>query len=529
MKQNLYHTSKVTLFYLKRNKWKMFFWLAGLIILTLIIPPAFKNIYPDNKELIPVFEMFKSPAMEAMLGKAHLSHVNLATMFAYEMQLFTVILVAIMNILFVAKDTRGEEEDGCLEIMRALPIGRDTVLASAVIQRVIVNIVLGLVIGVGLSIINIPHFTTEGNFLYGASLAASGLMFGMLTLMVAQLAATRSQTVGISISLLLIMYLLRAIGDVSAEGLSNAIPLGWIPHTEVYSNNHWWPIVALMITVAVLLIISFVLNGRRDAEAGMLPTLAGRAEAGWLLKSTLGMQFRLQRTGIITWGIGMFVLGLSYGSVFGDLDAFFKNNPMLKRMLTGDGTNYAEQFVPILMAIMGMIATIPVLMVIFKIRKEMAIHREELILSHPVSRTSYLMSFVWVGLLNSIVMIILAALGMYAGEASSMKNPIALEKIITAGAVYIPAILIFAGLAVMVVGWFEKMSVLIYLYLAYCFLVVYLGQLLDVKKWLKEMTPFGHVPRLPVADMNWPPLLWMLFIAVICIVVGMLGFRRKDI
>ena len=61
---------------------------------------------------------------------------------------------------------------------------------------------------------------------------------------------------------------------------------------------------------------------------------------------------------------------------------------------------------------MGMIATIPVLMAMFKIRKEMAIHREELILSHPISRTRYLMSFVWIGLLNSIVMIILAAASM---------------------------------------------------------------------------------------------------------------------
>ncbi|AMY06167.1 ABC transporter permease [Staphylococcus condimenti] len=529
MKQNLYHTSKITLFYLKRNKWKMFFWLAGLVLLTLIIPPAFKNIYPDNKELIPVFEMFKSPAMEAMLGKAHLSQANLATMFAYEMQLFTIILVAIMNILFVAKDTRGEEEDGRLEMMSALPIGRDAVLTSAVIQQVIVNSVLVLAIGIGLSLINIPHFTVEGSFLYGASLAASGLLFGMLTLVVAQLSATRSQTVGISISLLLIMYLLRAIGDVSAEGLSNWMPLGWIPHTEVYSNNHWWPIITLIASSAVLLIIAFILNSRRDAEAGLLPTFSGHAEAGWLLKSTLGMQFRLQRTGLIAWGIGMFVLGLSYGSVFGDLDAFFKNNPMLKRMLTGDGTNYAEQFVPILMAIMGMVATIPVLMAIFKIRKEMSFHREELILSHPVSRIRYLMSFVWIGLLNSVMMIIFAALGMYAGEASSMKNPIAFEKIIIAGAVYIPAILVFAGLAVMVVGWLEKMSILVYLYLAYCFLVVYLGQLLDVKKWLKEMTPFGHVPRLPVADMNWPPLLWMLLIFIICMVVGIIGFRRRDI
>ena len=56
----------------------------------------------------------------------------------------------------------------------------------------------------------------------------------------------------------------------------------------------------------------------------MLPSFPGHAKAGWLLKSLIGMQFRLQRTGIIAWGIGMFVLGLAYGSVFGDLDTFLK-------------------------------------------------------------------------------------------------------------------------------------------------------------------------------------------------------------
>ncbi|MEL0537543.1 ABC transporter permease [Staphylococcus debuckii] len=529
MKQNLYHTSKITLFYLKRNKWKMFFWLAGLVLLTRIIPPAFKNIYPDNKELVPVFEMFKSPAMEAMLGKAHLSKVNLASMFAYEMQLFTVILVAIMNILWVAKDTRGEEEDGHLEMMLALPVGRIAILASAVIQQAILNAVMGIIIGIGLTMMNISHFTVEGGFLYGATLAASGWMFGMLTLVISQLAVTRSQTTGISISLLLIMYLMRAIGDVSIQGLSNWVPLGWIAHTEVYTNNYWWPVAALIATGLVLFVIGYILSGRRDIEAGMLPSFPGHAKAGWLLKSLIGMQFRLQRTGIIAWGIGMFVLGLAYGSVFGDLDTFFKNNPILQRMLTGNGSNYAEQFVPILMAIMGMMSTIPVLMAIFKVRKEIAIQRDELILSHPVGRTRYLMSFIWIGLLNSILMVILAGLGMYCGEISSMNHPIAFEKIISASLVYIPAILVFAGLAVLVAGWFGKMSILVYLYLAYCFLVVYLGQLLDVKKWLKSITPFGHVPRLPIADMEWSPLLWILLLAFIFIVTGLIGFRRRDI
>ena len=120
-------------------------------------------------------------------------------------------------------------------------------------------------------------------------------------------------------------------------------------------------------------------------------------------------------------------------------------------------------------------------MAIFKVRKEIAIQRDELILSHPVGRTRYLMSFIWIGLLNSILMVILAGLGMYCGEISSMNHPIAFEKIISASLVYIPAILVFAGLAVLVAGWFGKMSILVYLYLAYCFLVVYLGQLLDVK------------------------------------------------
>lgn len=529
MKQSLHHTSKVTLFYLKRNKWKMAFWLIGLIALTLVIPQSFANLYPNQKELVPMFEMFKSPAMEAMLGKAHLSQVNIATMFGYEMQLFTVILVAIMDILFVAKDTRGDEEEGRLEILRALPIGRRSVLMSAVIQQVIVNVLLGVIIAIGLMFTGIAHFTNEGAWLYGLSLASAGFMFGMLTLLLAQLARTSSQTVGISISLLLVMYLVRAVGDVSADWLSNIVPLGWIPQTAVYSSNHWWPVICLTLLAILLLVFAWILNGHRDAEAGLLPERAGHDHASRLLKSPLGFQLRLQRTGLIAWAIGMFVLGLSYGSVFGDLDSFFKNNPMLQRMLTGNGHNYAEQFVPILMAIMGMVSTIPVLMALFKIRKEIRIGRTELVLSHALSRTRYFMSFIWIGLLNSVVMVSLAALGMYVGEAASMKHPITFDKIMNAGLVYIPAILVFLGIAVCILGWFEKLSILVYLYLGYSFLVIYLGQLLNVKKWMKEITPFGHVPRLPIADMNWTNLFVMLCIAFVLLGIGLYGFRRRNI
>ncbi len=529
MKQATYHTFKLMKFYLKRNRWKTAFWLLGLIVLTLIIPQSFANLYPNEKELIPVFEMFKSPAMEAMLGQAHLSQVNLATMFGYEMQLFTVILVGIMNILFVSKDTRGDEEDGRLEILSALPIGRHAVILSTVFQQVLINVVLGCVIALGLMFTGIDHFTAEGAWLYGLSLTASGFMLGMMTLVIAQLASTYSQTMGISMGLLLIMYLLRAVGDVSLSWLSDVVPLGWIPQTAVYSENNWWPVFALLGLAAVLCISAFALNGRRDAQAGLLPERKGHAHASSLLKSPLGLQLRLQRTGLIVWSIGMLVLGLSYGLVFGDLESFFKTNPMLQRMLTGKGDNYAEQFVPILMAIMGMVSTIPVLMAVFKIRKAMRLSHTEIVLSHAVSRVRYVMSFIWIGLFNSVAMISLAALGMYVGAASSMKTPIAFEKIMYAGWVFIPAIVIFLGLAVFVMGRIEKASLLVYLYLGYTFFVIYLGQLLNVKQWMKDLTPFGHVPRLPIADMDWPAALVMLVIALLLLVFGVIGFKRKDI
>lgn len=529
MTQKRLTLSKIMLFYLKRNKWSIIFWLVGLIALTLMIPQSFANLYPDKQALVPLFEMFKNPAMQAMLGKFSLDQMTIATMFNYEMLMFTVILVSIMNILFVSKDSRGDEEAGRLAMLSALPIGRTTLILSTIIQQGIVNVILGVSISIGLMFTGIDHFTVEGAWLYGMLIAVSGFMISMLTLLVAQLTTTQSQTTGISISLLLIMYLIRAIGDVSASWLSYIVPLGWITRADIYSHNHWWPVAALFGMSLILLIIAVILNRHRDMESGLLPTFKGHSRASSLLKSPLGLQLHLQRTGIIVWAIGMLMLGLSYGSVFGELENFFKENPLLQRMLTGKGNNYAEQFVPILMAIMGMISTIPVLMAIFKIQKEIRLSHTESILALPIHRIRYLMSFIWIGLINSVLMISLAALGMYMGAVSSMDKPIAFNKIFTAGLVFIPAILVFAGLAVCIIGWFKKGSLIVYLYLAYSFLVVYLGQLLNIKQWLKKVTPFGHVPRLPIADMDWSATIIMLVIAMILFISGIVGFKYKDI
>ncbi|MHD0396675.1 ABC transporter permease [Staphylococcus simulans] len=521
--------SKMIGFYLKCHQWAIICWLVGIVVLTLIIPQSFAKLYPDKQALAPLFEMIQNPAMQAMLGKFHLGQMTIATMFGYEMLMFTVILVGIMNILFVSKDIRGDEEEGRLALLTALPVGRHTLMLGTMIRQLFINVVLGIAISIGLLYTGIDGFTVEGAWLYGALLATSGFMMAMLTLCVAQFTTTQSQTTGVSISVLLIMYFMRAMGDVSASWLALSVPLGWVTRSDVYSQNHWWPVIALLGSALIFMIASLILNHQRDMASGLLPNFRGQRRVSHVLKSPFGLQLRLQRTGMMVWGIGMLMLGLSYGSVFGDMEHFFKDNPLLQRMLTGKGDHYVEQFVPILMAIMGMVSTIPVLMALFKVQKEIRLQHTEIVLARPVHLLRYLMSFIWIGLINSVLMVSFAAIGMYIGAVSSMDKPLAFHQLLAAGLVYTPAILVFLGLAVCVIGWLKQGSLLVYVYLAYSFIVIYLGQLLNVKPWLKQITPFGHVPRLPIADMDWQATSIMLIIAFVLFIAGMMGFKSKDI
>ncbi|MDN8847986.1 ABC transporter permease, partial [Staphylococcus aureus] len=106
-------------------------------------------------------------------------------------------------------------------------------------------------------------------------------------------------------------------------------------------------------------VIALALNHIRDINAKMLPQLPSRKRATWYMKSPLGLQIKLQKAGFCYFAIGLFVLGLSYGSIFGDLDRFFKDNPLLQSMLSNKGNNYVEQFLPQLMLVMSLISTIP--------------------------------------------------------------------------------------------------------------------------------------------------------------------------
>ena len=90
----------------------------------------------------------------------------------------------------------------------------------------------------------------------------------------------------------------------------------------------------------------------------------------------------------------MFIFGLTFGSVFVDIDAFFKENDVLARLIPQDSEyKLTDQFIGLLMSIVSIMATIPVLMFLLKLWQEEKSGRIEALVSKSLSSKNYFWIF----------------------------------------------------------------------------------------------------------------------------------------
>jgi len=242
------------------------------------------------------------------------------------------------------------------------------------------------------------------------------------------------------------------------------------------------------------------------------------------------LALRLQRTGIIAWVIGMLLLGLSYGSVLGDVESFFAGVELLESMLTpAGGLTVAEIFLAMIMSICVLISTIPVLMTMLRLKGEETRNRTEHLLGRAVSRTTLLGSYFLVSLIAGFVMLLSVVFGLWSAGNAVIEGGLAISMLIKAAMVYLPAVWIMLGATVLIYGIAPKFTGFVYLYLLFSFIVVYLGALLQFPAWLVHLSPFGLIPQIPVEDMNGMVVTIMTIIAFVLTIAGFIGYGKRDI
>lgn len=525
------NTGKLSRFIMRRDRIRIPVWLLSLVTITFVVALTFPDLYETAGDRQQIAETMKNPAMEAMLGKAYgIDNYTYGAIMANQMLLFTMLAVAVMSILLVARHTRADEEDGRIELIRSLPTGRLSNLNATVMVVFGVNIFLALIVGFGLYALGIEGMDLEGSLLYGFVLGTVGIFFTAVSAVFVQVSENSWGAIGLSFTTLGLSYLIRAAGDVGDGILSWFSPLGWLLGTEVYVNNYWWPIAITVVASILLVVLAFLLNGIRDLESGFLPARPGRKHASALLRGPFGLSFRIQRTGLIAWSVAMYIFGASYGSIFGDLESFIKEIDMMQELINPvEGSSLVDQFIPTLMSVMSLIATIPVLMTMLKLVGEERKNRTEHLLSRAVSRTRLMASSFILSIITSIVMLSLAGIGLWSAGTAVVEDGLVFGKIYGAAMVYLPALWAMIGVAVLLIGFVPRFTGLIWFYLVYSFFVVYLGSLLKFPDWMAKLTPFGHIPQLPVEDMDYMKAAVLTIIAVVLTILGFIGYNKRDI
>ncbi|MDR2106277.1 MAG: hypothetical protein LBP24_02590 [Coriobacteriales bacterium] len=527
-------------FILRRDRLWLVLWTLGCLTLATSFAPLLPEMVGDVQSMEVLRETMRNPAMVAICGIAYGDAYTWGVMYSQFMLIWSAVLVAAMNILFVVRHTRTDEEEGRLEILGALPVGRGANLLAVLAVAFGFDLVIALASGAGIAAFGIEDMGITGSLLFGAAIGACGLFFAVITALFAQLATTSRVSAGLSFTALGAAYLLRAAGDVGSgagsdagsELLSLISPLGLIERCHLFVDDRAWPLLALLAAVLVPAGAAFALNARRDSGAGLIAPRAGRARASVLLSGALGLAWRLTRGTVLAWVLVVFTLAASYGSIFGDMTSFFESNDLYRLMagsLEGGTGDLMDPILSMLALIMSAIAAVPAVLVVLRLKGEERRGRLEHLLSCAVPRTRLLAGYVLIAVLLAFVLQMMIALGTWSTAVMVMDDPIALGLMVKIALNYLPAVLFFVGLAALLVGAAPRASVLVWLLLGYSFLMVYVGSLLNLPTWAQEGTPFGVLPRYPVEATEPAVAIALCAGAAALTCIGLFAYRARNI
>jgi ABC-2 type transport system permease protein len=516
---------------LKQERFKITMWLLGLLAITLATAATYPSAFPDTASQQAYALITENPAMKAMIGIGYeMEDMSVGAVFAIEMLLFSAIAVAVMNILIISKSTRADEEEGRAEVIRSLPVGRLSYLSAAIIVMIITDMVLAVLTGMGLTALDSQSYSLQSSFLYGAILGVTGLIFAAIAAVFAQLSQTSRGTIGYSFAILILSYIVRAIGDAGNETLSLFSPLGLILRANVFAGNHWQPVIVLVCIIIILFAVAFYLNSIRDIGSGFLPDSKGKTHASPFLQTPFGLAFRLQRTTIISWTISVFAICVAFGFVLKDLETYFADNEYVQSVMALDPSiSLTDQFLTLLVGIISITSVIPAVMVVLKLKGEEKRNRTEHFFSRAVSRTHLITTYTLLALFISLVMGFINALGLWASGNSVLKEPIDFMEILSTVYVYLPALWAVVGLTVLLIGAAPKLTSFVWLYVVYCFVVLYLKETLDLPETLVNLSVFEHIPQLLTDELRILPLIILTGLFMITFTIGVIGYNKRDI
>jgi ABC-2 type transport system permease protein len=520
-------TVTLTRFILRRDRVRILVWIVATVLLVALTAASVKGLYPTQAALDDAAAATHGNAAAIALNGPDQGLDTIGGQVAFQVGAFGLVVVALMSMFMVGRETRAEEELGRLEQVRAMAVGRHANTAAAWTVTAGMNAAVATFVTLGLLSQGLPR---PGSVVFGVSFCALGLVFASVATVAAQITENTRVVYGSTGAVLGAAFVLRAAGDIGDGTLSWLSPIGWAQKTRPFAAERWWPLLIAAGFTVGLLSIAGVLAARRDLGAGLIPPRPGPRVAAPRLGRPLGLALRLQRGGLIGWTVALFLTGVAYGWVANDVEDLVGDNETLRKVIAGaGGASLTDSYLSTSLLMMALIATGYALQSTLRLRSEETGLRAEPVLATPVSRRHWVASHLVVALAGSVAVLAAGGLGVGLTYGIDSKDLGQVPRLVGAALTYTPALWILVGLATALFGLLPRAAGAAWSALAGFLVIGLLGEVLNLPVWINDLSPFQHVPQLPAGEPRIAPLMVLAAATAALTALGLTAFRQRDV
>ncbi|PJJ02916.1 ABC-2 type transport system permease protein [Streptomyces sp. 2333.5] len=517
---------------LRRDRVLIPAWVLGLGLVVAGTGSSFEALYDTAaRRAALAASMNGNGSMRALYGPVFGDSVG--GLIAWRMAGFGAVLAAVMSLLIVVRHTREEEETGRQELLCAAMVGRRAPLTAALLTALTANAALAAVIAGGLAGAGRP---AAGSLALGLAIGGTGMLFAALAAIAAQLTESARLAKGLTGAALGLAFALRAAGDTATTDGTSPLtwisPIGWSQNLRAYAGERWWLALLFLAATALAGSVAYALTARRDLGMSFLPARPGPAVAPRSLSGPFGLAWRLQRTTLGGWTLGFVCAGGLFGGIAKGAADLVGGNERTREIFArmGGQQSLTDAFLATMAGMLGMVAALYAVGAVLRLHGEETGGRAEPVLAGAVSRLRWTAGHLALAYGGSAVILAFGGLALgvsydlSAGDPGGRTGPV-----LAAALAQVPAVWTLTGLAVLVFGLLPRATTAAWALVGGCLALGWAGPSLDFPRWAMDLSPYGHLPKLPGADATAAPFLWLLALSALFTAAGLVGVRRRDL
>jgi ABC-2 type transport system permease protein len=512
--------------FLRRDRWHLLGWGIAAALLYYTQAVSVDDLYATQAEFDRAAATMQHNAAFIALSGPPRALNTIGGQVTWQATAFGAVVAGLMSMFLVGRHTRAEEESGRDELVRAAAVGRHAPMTAALVTALLANLVLGVL--VALSLIAYPLAAAD-SWALGVGLTLCGWVYTGTALIAAQLTSSTRAMYGIAGAFIGLTYALRAVGDVGSPVLTWLSPIGWYQAMHPFSGLRWWPVLLLLAAAAATTAAAYAVFARRDFGSGVLADRPGPARAGRGLRSGLGLAWRLQRGAVVGWVVGLFCLGVAYGSIGDDVGDLVGGSGTTREMFAQGGAGLVDGFYATALLLLALIGGGFAISSALRPRTEEDEGRVEPLVATALPRSAWLLGHTAMTVLGVLLVLGSAGLGLGAGYVLVTGDGGALPRLALPVLEYVAPVLVLSGFARLLVGLAPRAATLAWLPLVLAVVVMLFGAVLRLPQWVQDLSPFEHLALVPAQDFRWAPFVGVLLVAAGLSALGQVAFRRRDL